>query len=132
MASPLSGVSLRARRGSTQVMLACHCGPDGTRARWDISLVRIIEQNTVAMIGPKMWKNLPECQQSGESLTIAVCELTQTNPSYFSTLNFCKEPRAQWRVRKSIWKYQIRVELFSYELAVNVNFPIDLMKLLGR
>ena len=41
MASPLSGVSLRARHGSTQVMLGCHCGPDGTRARWDTSLVNI-------------------------------------------------------------------------------------------
>ena len=33
------GVSLRAWRGSTQVMLGCHCGPDGTRAIWDTSLV---------------------------------------------------------------------------------------------
>ena len=39
MASPLSVVSLRARRGSAQVMLGCHCGPDGTRARWGTSLV---------------------------------------------------------------------------------------------
>ena len=39
MASPLSGVSLRTRRSSTQVMLGCHCGPDGTRARSDTSLV---------------------------------------------------------------------------------------------
>ena len=41
MASHLSGVSLRARRSSTQVMLGCHCGPDGTRARSDTSLVLV-------------------------------------------------------------------------------------------
>ena len=43
MASPLSEVSLRARRSSTQVMLGCHCGSDGTRARWDTSLVTLMK-----------------------------------------------------------------------------------------
>ena len=49
MASQMSGVSLRARRGSTQVMLGCHCGPDGTRTRWDTSLI-IITTTVITVI----------------------------------------------------------------------------------
>ena len=53
MASQMSGVPLQARRSSTQVMLGCHCGPDGTRARCDTSLVVImIVLPDALLVGP--------------------------------------------------------------------------------